>query len=784
MNAGRYVLSQILDLVHWQTLSRLVAKYEASSRHRHFGFRQQFTCMVFAQLTSRDGLRDIAACLNARPEALYHLGFSENNAKPVTLNETGERAPAILTAYYAGQETGTAAAEMLFGRTNPSGKLSISWPRSAGHLPSYYSQNGSAQVFDYLDSPRSALYPFGFGLSYTTYGYGKPALSKRRIAAGESVDVTFTVTNKGDREGTEIAQVYVSGKGFELARPGLELKGFARVALKPGESKPVTVTLDADDLAFHGIDLVRSLKSGVFEVRVGGSSANLSAPVMLQSVADGPKEKQAASKSSGSTINDLQLAATGGAATSNGKQPNILFIAVDDLRPELGCYGSKVISPHMDRLAATGMRFDRAYCQQAVCGASRLSIMGGLYPVNTGEQNYHVTGWRRRHPDLLTLNRHLNANGYETIGLGKIYHDHIGVPEADLPNWSQWIDIGGGEYALPENIELAKQAMAKATLRRNQPPPEGPTTEAADVDDDRYKDGKRAAKAVEILRGRAAAGGKPFFLAVGFTKPHLPFAVPQKYWNLYKREDFSMPSNKGIPPGYPKAAANPDAGEMRRYTDYVGRGPGDFPDEMNLRLLHGYAAATSYADACVGRVLVALEETGLAKNTIVVLWGDHGWKLGDHSSWCKHTNFECDTRVPLIVRDPRVAGGKSTQSLVELIDLYPTLCDLADIPVPAHCQGRSFSRLLADPTAGHRDDAYSSYPAGNGMGHSLRFGIYRYTEWHDNDTGAVNARVLTDLVADPGEVTNVLKNPTLAETVRQASSRLNERIGKARSGKP
>ena len=212
-------------------------------------------------------------------------------------------------------------------------------------------------------------------------------------------------------------------------------------------------------------------------------------------------------------------------------------------------------------------------------------------------------------------------------------------------------------------------------------------TEMANVPDDTYIDGKRAARATEMLKQLANDKEQPFFLAVGFTKPHLPFVAPKKYWDLYERESFSMPPNSGRPPKWPEDAAFTKANEMQRYVDYVGDGPKDFPQSLNKKLLHGYAAAASFVDANVGRVLDALDEKGLSDNTIVVLWGDHGWKLGDHSSWCKHTNFECDTRVPLIVRDPRRAAGQETNRLVELIDLYPTLCDLTGIAIPGHCQG-------------------------------------------------------------------------------------------------
>jgi beta-glucosidase len=204
-----------------------------------------------------------------------------NNSKPVTLHALGDRIPAIIAAHYSGQETGTAAAEILFGETNPSGKLTLSWPRSVGHIPSYYSQSGSAQVFDYVDSPRAAVYPFGHGLSYTSFKYGDASLSAAEISAGESVSVSFNISNTGQSAGTEIAQLYVSGESFEIARPMLELKGFARVTLEPGETKNVTIDLDADDLHFHDTSLRRVLPNGKYQVRVGGSSSALGNPVTL-----------------------------------------------------------------------------------------------------------------------------------------------------------------------------------------------------------------------------------------------------------------------------------------------------------------------------------------------------------------------------------------------------------------------------------------------------------------------------------------------------------------------
>ena len=470
--------------------------------------------------------------------------------------------------------------------------------------------------------------------------------------------------------------------------------------------------------------------------------------------------------------------------------PNILFIAVDDLRPELGTYGTKTLTPNLDQLAKTGVQFDRAYCQQAVCGASRFSIMSGLYPTRTREHSFHISNWRERHPDLVTLNQHFVDSGYNATGFGKIYHETKGA-DVDPDNWSTWITVGDDElYALPEN-KAHLNAYKKAIAAGDKSAVRGPLTEMADVPNEAYIDGKRASEAVKVLKRLGELYhndgllAKPFFLAIGFTKPHLPFVAPKKYWDLYQRDNFKMPSNAAIPPGYFTAAAGLNAGEMRRYSGYTSNGPTDFSDALNKQLLHGYAASTSFADANIGVVLNALEANGLAENTIVVFWGDHGWKLGDHSSWCKHTNFECDTRVPLIVRVPGLLTNHKTSAPVEMIDVYPTLCELAGIKTPEHCQGKSFASLLTAKNGQHRESAYSVYPTvQNQTGHSIRFGDYRYTQWRKNQSGdqAIEG-VLTDLKNDPGEVTNVAEEPVHAGMLMRAKKLLDHRIREAVAGK-
>ena len=342
------------------------------------------------------------------------------------------------------------------------------------------------------------------------------------------------------------------------------------------------------------------------------------------------------------------------------------------------------------------------------------------------------------------------SNGYNTVGLGKIYHNSSGEG-VDLKHWSQWLTVSGSYYVNADSSNNIRVSGSKTKTKRR-----GPSTEVGVSETGEYLDSKRAKKAVEMLESLAKEDA-PFFLAVGFDKPHLPFCAPKKFWDLYQREKFSMPENAGVPDGYPEYAAELDAGELRSYSDVPEKGvpTTDFSEELNKRLLHGYHACVSYMDHNVGMVLDALEKSGVSENTIVVFWGDHGWKLGDHSSWCKHTNFECDTRVPLIIRAPGKGKGQSV-ALVELVDLYPTLCDLTGLKKPTHLQGDSFIKSVTDPASKHRDFAYSSYAHSGNVGHSIRTPQYRYTEWWQKGTDKRIDRAMTDIKADPGETTSAL----------------------------
>ncbi len=442
-------------------------------------------------------------------------------------------------------------------------------------------------------------------------------------------------------------------------------------------------------------------------------------------------------------------------------QTNVLLICVDDLKPLLGCYGDRrVRTPHIDRLAARGVVFERAYCNQAVCAPSRNALMTGLRPSTIGIYDL-PTHFRLAVPEAVTVAQRFMRAGYRTEALGKIMHVGHGNVE-DAPSWSvpHWKPTRGG-YALPENLAAQREQADKA--RAAGVPPErigsvakGPPTECAEVADSTYGDGQIADEAVRRLRAAKERPGEPWFLAVGFLKPHLPFTAPKKYWDLYRAEDFTLPALKGLPEGAPECAGH-NSGELRSYSDIPRVEPVD--DAMGRHLIHGYHAATSYMDAQLGRVLDALDETGFASNTVVVLWGDHGWHLGDHGLWCKHTNFEQAARIPLIVSAPGVTpAGARSQSLVETVDLYPTLCELAGVPVPQGLDGASFVGALRQPSRPTKEAVYHVYPRDRLLGRALRTSRYRLVEWRAIGEPAESAVCeLYDYESDPAETRNLAR---------------------------
>lgn len=439
------------------------------------------------------------------------------------------------------------------------------------------------------------------------------------------------------------------------------------------------------------------------------------------------------------------------------KQKNVLFIAIDDLRPELGSYGKSFIhSPNIDGLAAGGLLFERAYCQQAVCSPSRTSLLTGLRPDATGVYDL-TTHFRKNIPDVVTLPQYFKNHGYHTEWWGKIYHGTL----LDSLSWTmpgRQFDTGRNwrSYVLEESTRIAEERNGR-----------GPAFENADVPDNAYPDGMVADGAIESLK-KFSASGKPFFLAVGFVKPHLPFNAPKKYWDLYDPSTIEIPHQ--YPPEDAPQFAGHNWGELRAYAGIPAKGL--LTKEQSVQLIHGYRACVSYTDALVGRLLAELERTGLDKNTIVIVWGDHGWKLGDYGMWAKHTNFEVDARSPLILRVPDMkTKGLKTNALVEFIDIYPSLCALAGLPVPAGLPGRNFAPLLEDPGREWKEAAFSQYPRGDMMGYSMRTERYRFTKWRKKGRpDEVIATELYDLQADPEGLVNIANKPGAEGIIRELSA--------------
>jgi len=403
------------------------------------------------------------------------------------------------------------------------------------------------------------------------------------------------------------------------------------------------------------------------------------------------------------------------------KKLNVLFIAVDDLRPELGAYGSEIaITPNIDKLASQGLLFENAYCQQAICSPSRASLMTGARPETIGVfENY--TYFRDENPDIITLPQHFKNNGYETVYAGKIYH---GKFTDSALSWSRqpaldkvkfdWPKYPGG-YTTKVNQEIYKKNQADIRKKYNSVSHyalgRGPAYEAGDVEDHEYTDGYHAELAIATLKDMVEKDNKPFFLGLGFRLPHLDWNAPKKYWDLYDKEKIPMSEQLEAPEG--GAAMGLHASFELRVRHGIPKS-GPIEGELAKTLKHAYLASVSYVDAQIGKMISALEESGQRDNTIIILWSDHGWHLGDMGVWGKATNYEIATRVPMMIWTPDMPDGnrgKRTDALVELIDMYPTLNELAGLEAPNHLEGQSFVPLLENPSREWKKAVFSQFPS-------------------------------------------------------------------------
>ena len=451
-------------------------------------------------------------------------------------------------------------------------------------------------------------------------------------------------------------------------------------------------------------------------------------------------------------------AASGEARCAEREKPNVLLILVDDLKPALGCYGDRVAkTPNLDALAA--------YCNQAVCAPSRFTLMLGSHSTSTG---LYGLGSQLREvlPEAVTMPQYFAKHGYRTESLGKVFHighGNEGDPESfSVPHFKEKVI----EYLLPESTQGGQMTREEAMFTNQKVKnfnalPRGAAFESPDVEDAAYADGRVAAEAVKRLRaakGRRVKEGTPFFLVAGFARPHLPFSAPKKYWDLYDPDRLPMPENEELPEGSPKVA-HKRGGEIRNYFPVPDKGdPAGISDEVKRQLIHGYYASTSFVDAQIGKVVDGLDDLGLSDDTIIVLWGDHGFHLGDLGIWTKHTNYEQANRIPILISAPGVPRpGSSTKQLAESVDIFPTLAELAGLPAPRGPQpidGLSLAPVLKDPGRRVRDHAFHAYPKGK-MGRSIRTGRYRLVEWKISGAPAAQAEYeLYDYETDPLETKN------------------------------
>lgn len=500
----------------------------------------------------------------------------------------------------------------------------------------------------------------------------------------------------------------------------------------------------------------------------------------------------------GSTPGLLLLCIT---TVSFGSPPDIVMIAIDDLRPMLGCYGDpRVKSPNIDQLARQGVVFDHAYCQYAKCGTSRLSLMTGLRPDSVGvfsNNQKDVARFRKRRPTTHSLARWLKDAGYHTQSFGKIYHDGWDSPD----DWSM-PSQPGREREMWEVVDARNPERPTRIADRL----DCPIIQSPDVPDEHFFAGRMTRSVLRTLED--APPDKPLFLAVGYRRPHLPFVAPRKYFDLYEPDQSWLAINREPSHSAPVMAwfnsdgyvgtakrrgrvmpARPNRLEAIQWNGYEMRSYQGIPDsgvlseEQQLELQHAYAACISYVDAQLGRVLDHLRASDRYREAILILWSDHGWHLGEHSAWGKMTNFEVATRVPLIIASPQFASAR-TDTITELVDLYPTICDLAGIEPPQHLEGSSLVNVLRNPNAESESFALSQYTRFQDqyMGRAIRTRRYRYVAWFEQSDNRVVARELYDHQTDPSETVNLAEKESHRKIVQRLHSRLHQSFHLPRDG--
>ncbi len=486
------------------------------------------------------------------------------------------------------------------------------------------------------------------------------------------------------------------------------------------------------------------------------------------------------------------------------QQKNVLFIAIDDLKPTIGAFNDNyAITPNIDKIADLGVAFINNHCQQAVCGPSRASLLTGQRPDRTKIWDLK-TLIRDMNPNILTIPQHFKNSGYTSTGTGKIFDKRSVDNKSDGISWSDEFLFEGDEklynknyeqpilhyYQDPETRALAEKyikeaegkgkkgyAVTKYVMERIKP-----STESADVPDNAYVDGVITLTAQNKLN-TLSKSEKPFFLAVGFKRPHLPFVAPKKYWDMYQRKEVPLAEYQKAAEGSPKFAYH-NSGELRSYSDipplksYSDIESDLLPEAKQRELIHGYYAAVSYIDAQVGKIMHTLDSLGLRENTVIVLWGDHGWHLGDHGIWCKHTNFEQATRAPLIFAGAGIKHSVNN-SPTEFVDIFPTLCELSGIETPENLAGKSLVPILKGEKKSVKNYAVSQFHRGQRMGYAFRTKHYRYVVWMNDkfrstqafDSKLIAAQELYDYKKDPLETKNVFEDKDYAEIAKKMQSK-------------